>query len=374
MRLHRTLPLVLAAVVAAGCVDVPTLGGRGRSTPAGLQQTFEAAGAEFGVPAELLAAIGYNETRWEMVRGEVEFPGVAAAYGIMALRGDRLATGARLAGVSLDVARTDERANIRAAAALLDEWAREAGIDRRDVGAWAPLVARYGGMDDVNAQASYVHDGVYASLASGLSATTAAGEWLTFRRMADRPSFPRPAPPATSVDYGGALWRASPNFNDRPSGDPGRVMMVIVHTCEGSYAGCWSWLANTQSGVSAHYVVKEDGREITQLVREGKRAWHIAATYNCALNGNADCGLNGVQSNHFTVGVEHGGYASQSSFPVAQIDASARLVCDVARSHGVTRDQLHIVGHGKLQPANRTDPGPNWPWSDYIARVNWYCH
>ena len=142
MRLPHTLPLVLAAVVALGCADAPTLGSRGGNSPSGLQEAFVSAGAEFGVPPELLAAIGYTETRWEMVRGEVEFPGVPAAYGIMALRGDRLATGARLAGVSLDAARTDATANVRAAAALLGEWARDAGIDRGDVAAWAPLVAR----------------------------------------------------------------------------------------------------------------------------------------------------------------------------------------------------------------------------------------
>ena len=99
----------------------------------------------------------------------------------------------------------------------------------------------------------------------------------------------------------------------------------------------------------------------------------LLATYSCSLNGNAECALNGVQSNHFTIGVEHGGYASQSSFPTAQIDASARLVCDVARDRGITRDNVHIVGHAKLQPANRTDPGPNWPWADYLARINRYC-
>ncbi len=30
-------------------------------------------------------------------------------------------------------------------------------------------------------------------------------------------------------------------------------------------------------------------------------------------------------------------------------------------------------GHGKLQPYNRTDPGPNWPWTTYLNKVNSYC-
>ena len=59
--------------------------------------------------------------------------------------------------------------------------------------------------------------------------------------------------------------------------------------------------------------------------------------------------------------------------PVAQIDASARLVCDVARRWQIPRDRLHIVAHGQLQPYNRTDPGANWPWADYLARIDRYC-
>ena len=89
--------------------------------------------------------------------------------------------------------------------------------------------------------------------------------------------------------------------------------MVIIHTCEGAYSGCWGWLANSASGVSAHYVVKEDGREISQLVREANRAWHIAATYECSLNGSMECGARATRSNNFTVGIEHAGFASQAT-------------------------------------------------------------
>jgi N-acetyl-anhydromuramyl-L-alanine amidase AmpD len=31
------------------------------------------------------------------------------------------------------------------------------------------------------------------------------------------------------------------------------------------------------------------------------------------------------------------------------------------------------VGHGQLQPATRTDPGPNWPWIAYVHRVQSLC-
>jgi hypothetical protein len=108
-------------------------------------------------------------------------------------------------------------------------------------------------------------------------------------------------------------------------------------------------------------------------VLESNRGWHIGATYDCSLNGSVMCGLNGTSSNNFSVGIEHGGFASQTTFPAGQIDASAKLTCDITQGQGIVRDSYHIVAHGRLQPATRTDPGPNWPWSTYISKVQSYC-
>ena len=112
---------------------------------------------------------------------------------------------------------------------------------------------------------------------------------------------------------------------------------------------------------------------MSQLVRESKRAWHIGASYDCNLNSGTDCWRNGQSSNHFTIGIEHGGYASQSSFNTGMIQTSAELTCDITQDWSIARDRYHVVGHGQLQPYNRTDPGPNWPWTDYMNRVNAAC-
>jgi hypothetical protein len=328
--------------------------------------TFRAAGAEFRVPPTLLRAISYVETRWQMVEGHEEFAGLPAAHGLMALRGERLREGAARAGLRETLLRTDAAANVRAAAALLRGYADALGIGGSDdTDAWAPVVARYSGIELADGQQAYVRD-VYAVLA-GRRSTPASAAAL---HAAD-PCGTTPPPPPT--DQIGAVWRASPNFDERMSGDGGTIHLVIIHSCEGSYAGCWSWLANPSSRVSAHYVVREDGAEITQLVREPSRAWHIAALYDSTLNSGHEGKLHGIQSNHFTIGVEHAGFASQTSWPVEQIDASARLVCDVAKRWQIPRDRLHIVSHAQLQPYNRTDPGSGWPWTDYLTRINRYC-
>ena len=342
-------------------------------TPYALEAAFAKAGADFGVPADLLKGISYTETRWEMIQGQVEFEGMPAAYGLMALRGEKLSEGARLAGVSEEAVRTQPEANIRAAAALLSSYAAELKLDRADVGAWAPAAAKYSGIDNAEAQAQYIHQGVYDVMRKGAVAQTPAGDLavalMPTQVQAKFASLGRVS--SMSPDYAPAIWRPSPNYNARPAGTD--VSMVVIHTCEGSYSSCWSWLTNPSSSVSAHYVVNESGSEISQLVLESNRGWHVGASYDCSLNGSVMCGLNGSSVNNFSVGIEHGGSASQSSFPAGQIDASAKLSCDITQGQGIIRDSYHIVAHGRLQPATRTDPGPNWPWSTYISKIKSYC-
>jgi len=337
-----------------------------QSTP--FDSAFAAAGAEFRVPPSLLKAIAWVETRWHMVQGTEEFPGVPPAFGVMALRGEQLGRGSVMARVTVEAARRDPVANIRAAAALLDAYASVAEIDRSRPEAWASVVVRFSGIAVPEGRAAYTRqvDRVLPPgarlLGPAATATPTAG-----------PCPPPPPPPPLDRDYAPALWRPSPNFNDRPTDSTGLAHVVIIHTCEGGYTGCWSWLVNPISQVSAHYVVDEEGTEISQLVREPKRAFHIAALYDCDLNRAHACTLNGVQSNHFTVGIEHAGFASQDSFPFTQLAASAALACDVTRRLDIPRDRQHIVAHGQLQPHNRTDPGPHWPWIAYLHRVQADC-
>ena len=340
-----------------------------------LEPMFERAADEFRVPAGLLKAISYTETRWQMIVGEEEHEGRDYASGLMALRGDRVTLGAQLASTSEDAVRTDAQDNIRAAAALLSSYADELEFDRADLGAWAPAVARLSGIQEFQAQAHFIHDDVYEALRSGALAFTPEGELSVAMAPSEIvPDFPLPmSVKAAGPDYAGSVWHPSPNKSSRPSGSSGDPSMVIIHTCEGSYSGCWGWLTNSASGVSAHYVVKEDGSEISQLVRDSEKAWHIGASYQCSRNNSVDCWRNGSSSNNFTIGIEHAGYGSQSSWALGLIDASARLVCDITRDNDIPRDSYHIVGHGQLQPYNRTDPGPNWPWADYLDRIGSYC-
>ncbi len=334
-----------------------------------LDDLFDLAADEFDVPAEILKAISLVETQWQMLETSVEFEGQDPAFGVMALRGYWLEEGAARAGVTLDEAKHDPLSNIRAAASLLSALAQQEGLeDRNHIPGWAPIVAIMSGITDLEGQSEYIHNEIYTALAAGYAIENAH-----LSPVVAIPDFQFPPQPTAAPDYGPAVWKPSPNYSSRPGGSIGDPSHVIIHTCEGSYSGCVSWLRNGNAGVSAHYVVNDSGSEISQLVAENKKAWHIGAKYKCSLNAGKDCWRDGYSNNNFTIGIEHAGSANQAYWQPGLIDASAKLVCNITQDHDIPRDKYHIVGHGQLQPYNRIDPGPNWPWTKYMDLIKGYC-
>lgn len=134
MRLPSLALASCAVFLISGCGDQavsPANPEAPAGVPAnGLDPLLAAASREFNVPGDLLKAIRYAETRWQMVKGEVEFAGMPAAFGVMALRGERLEAAARLAGASPERVRTDAAANIHAGAAHLSSYAEELKLNR----------------------------------------------------------------------------------------------------------------------------------------------------------------------------------------------------------------------------------------------------
>jgi hypothetical protein len=397
MRIHRLSLFASVALLFPGCadpeeredssnpdsgiMDVPNPVDPPEADPGeyleGIDGEFRGAADEFDVPIEILQAMGYAETQWQMIEGEEEFEGWSPAAGTMGLRGGFIKQGAELLGASEDDVKSDRKTNIRAAAAILSGMADAQDIERDDLGAWAQPVADLADIADHGASISYIHNDVFGLIKNGLVVMDNDGNVISEIEPAPEvvPLYDPPGGPilATLPDYAGAIYRNSPNQGTRPAGDIGKVKMVIIHSCEGAYSGCWGWLVNSQSGVSAHYVVKEDGSEISQLVKESKRAYHIAAKYNKDLNGGKEPGLQGTSGNNFTVGIEHAGFANQASWHANLIDQSAKMVCDITKRNAIPRDKYHIVGHGQLQPANRVDPGKQWPWATFLSKVAGHC-
>ncbi len=369
--MKRAAGLVLSTFAVA-CVppgDTNVEGRLGIEVPEVVQTSqkglvFEDAAAEWNVPVDVLKALTFVETRFEPAVGEIEFEDQPEPYGLMALRGDELTRASQLSGLSLDQVMTDDFANVAAAAALLDAYANEAGMDadqRLDPMAWTPALARYGMLDE-EMGAEFAR-AVLRVVAEGRAVPMADGTTMIIgRNMEAEGEFGKSE---YALGAANAIQRPSPNNSSRGGTS---VDMIVIHTCEGSYSGCVSWLRQRRSGVSAHYVVNTDG-EVSQLVDENRKAWHIGARYRSRLNSGRLSNREGQSSNNFSVGIEHGGRASQRTWATALIDSSIELTRGIANRHNVPKDRYHIIAHGQLQPESRVDPGPNWPWTSYLQRI-----
>lgn len=366
MRLLSRLSPISLAVCLVGCSNSGIALRESPPDPgAKLPQGFLDASSETSVPSEVLFALARAETNFQMVQGTSEFEDQEPAFGITALREPFLSRAAELAGLDVEEVKTDQISNLLAAGHLLRDWGLEADIDFEDIDAWAPIIAYYSGIEDPEGAAEYVHHEVYGALRLGIEI-----EGFALPPMAVDPNYPLPQRDLERGRDTSTIWTPSPNYNSRGSSS---ADFVIIHTCEGSYSSCWSWLSNSASGVSAHYVVNDSGSEVRSLVDESNRAWHISASYDCDNNSDVECWRDGTSMNTISVGIEHAGYSSQSSWNPGLIQRSAELTCGITERNDIPRDSYHIVGHGQLQPWNRTDPGPNWPWSTYLATVQSEC-
>ena len=181
-------------------------------------------------------------------------------------------------------------------------------------------------------------------------------------------------PSVQSPDYPPALWDAAPSCN-HSNGRTTSISAVTIHDVEGSYAGCISWFNNCAAGVSAHYVIRSSDGQITQMVYEVDKAWHVGT------------------ENPYTIGIEHEGYSSQTGwYTIAMYTASAALCVDIVGSgYGINPKRVawwpwanttnynvssipgscaKIKGHQHYPNQSHTDPGPNWDWNYYYKLIN----
>lgn len=177
-----------------------------------------------------------------------------------------------------------------------------------------------------------------------------------------------------SADYAPALWvpAASCNYGSR---NGVAVSAVTIHTVQGTYAGCISWFQNCAASVSAHYVIRSSDGQITQMVSESDRAFHVGS------------------ENPYTIGFEHEGYVNNPAwYTQAMYQSSANLVQDiVASGYGISDLRVswfpwaatthynassipgscvRIKGHQHYPNQTHTDPGANWDWDYYFKLID----
>ena len=363
----RIALVCLALVMGSGAAAMPDYGldeselidGAPPPWSEPLMPAFVQASEDFHVPLDLLLALAYFGSNFE---NRAFAPTIEKGFGLMALRinglsSESLAEAKSLTGATENELKLDPVASIRGAAAVLDDYAKAKKINRdKGLDAWLDCVIKYAGLDD---ECSRIFAGeVYGLFQRGLDYTNRAGERFIIEPQetsVDVEALYGTANQVASTDYGPAVWNAAASCNY--SAYTTSKDTYIVHTVEGSYAGCISWFKNCAASCSAHYVTAYDGR-ITQMVREAYVAWHVSCY------------------NSWSIGNEHEGYAASSSHPTAQYNASALLAREICNERGMPKAHRAvrpgILGHIDVTRCccgTHTDPGNGWDWNYYIGQV-----
>jgi hypothetical protein len=151
------------------------------------------------------------------------------------------------------------------------------------------------------------------------------------------------------------LWKPSPNFSERNA----RVDLLVLHDCEGSYSASVSWFLMKESQVSAHFVCREDGCEVTQMVELADKGWHA-------------CNFNSRSVGWEMAGYEKNGFKPELLLTTARAFAYLAHHLQIPIRHARGGVGPGIESHFGLGRAGggHSDPSKDPAWMDtFVAQV-----
>jgi len=356
------------------------------------------------VPEGILEAVSYTTTHFSHITEATPEScfGLPHVYGVMGLTEDgqgyfknNLSMVARLSGYSqIDVKNNPETSIIAYAAAysfLMDslqissienqikiiQILSEIPLDNNVTNNYAldcHTYSIYTFLNDPNNQQAYNFPDYNISLetifgANNLAVLSSSENNFGHNGISSSNGLQYTVPSTKTAEYGPALWVATPTCN-YSSRNGTAISAITIHTIQGSYAGAISWAQNCSANVSYHYVVRSSDGQITQMLLEENKGWHVGA------------------ENPYTIGIEHDGYVSDPSwYTTALYTASADLCRDITQSgYGINPLRTFfgdatsgvnvlggctkIKGHQHYPNNTHTDPGINWDWEGFYKLIN----
>ena len=138
---------------------------------------------------------------------------------------------------------------------------------------------------------------------------------------------------------------SSPNYNDRGGK---KIDFIILHYTEMSFDDALQKLCEPLAEVSAHYLIKEDGK-IFQLVKDEYRAWHAGKSYWAGRDNINDCSI-GIELDNL----------GDSPFKEQQMQSCIALCKHLSLQYNISPQ--HILGHSDIAPSRKVDPGIFFDW------------
>jgi N-acetyl-anhydromuramoyl-L-alanine amidase len=171
----------------------------------------------------------------------------------------------------------------------------------------------------------------------------------------------------------GALFRGSPNYDERPPGVD--IELLVIHSISlppGEFGGPWidDLFMNRLNPdahpffkeikaleVSSHLLIRRDG-SLVQYVPFHLRAWHAGESCYCDRE----------RCNDFSIGIELEG-SDEYPFSEAQYQSLAEATKQIMEQYpSITEER--ITSHAAIAPERKTDPGPQFDWEKYFRLLH----
>jgi len=169
-----------------------------------------------------------------------------------------------------------------------------------------------------------------------------------------------------------AVFIKSPFYNQRP--DDVKVSLLVIHCIslpEGKFGtphikdlftGYLDCTADPSFAdlegleVSAHCVIRRDG-SIEQYVPFDQRAWHAGVSCFDEVDG----------CNDYSIGIELEG-TDCSEYTELQYKSLVKVTKSIQQYYPLITNQ-RIVAHSEIAPGRKTDPGSQFDWTGYRAKL-----
>ncbi|HZX89258.1 MAG TPA: N-acetylmuramoyl-L-alanine amidase [Rudaea sp.] len=186
----------------------------------------------------------------------------------------------------------------------------------------------------------------------------------------------------TMLAIGGCA--SSPNVDVPSANQDGRVRFLVLHFTDENFERSLDLLTRPhENPVSAHYLVSRAGEyrrptpTVLRLVDESRRAWHAGPSrfQGHELLNDDSIGIEIVYESHCSrepprpAGIspwEFEAHCDYPPYPSDQIATVIGLARQIVQRHPDI-DPTRVVGHSDIQPENKTDPGPAFPWQRLAA-------
>jgi len=144
----------------------------------------------------------------------------------------------------------------------------------------------------------------------------------------------------------------SPNFNPKKR-KASQIKFIIFHyTGMTTESASLNRLTNSQSEVSSHYLIKNNG-EVVMMVPDLYIAWHAGKSYWKNLKS--------LNKNSIGIEISNPGHNLRyKKFSKKQVQSILKISKFLIRKYKIKKK--NILGHSDIAPNRKKDPGEKFPW------------